>query len=1023
MTQHRQQLRAQVRARIFSDVTARFGHEPRRARRRIALRLARQTWREYGQSAAKTAASCALVGILSLFCGATARAQGSRHDGIALGEQGKPVAGATIVVCTQPANITVAPCTPLVNLFTDATLTTPAPNPLTSDGLGNYHFYAAPGIYTLQIYGAAIHTYTTPDVILPMNPLNAQVGSLTATNAISALTLNLGGNLSVGGNANVTGTLTAGSFNANLALTSNAALKPFPGDAVLYVSPSGSDANDGKSKGTAMASVDHALCSLPGGNCATNIAGSGTVYYFNGSAASSTAGCFIGLMGPLDANYASPPPCWLKVPNGNSGISVIGIPGGSYGPNGQLPRALLISGSSADRNHPGIWLSGTNAAIYFANVAIQYPARGVVIGECSNNTRTGTCQVSVPFFYNVEASLNLVAGNGPAWDITGSSFWIRMIHCGGSGTDSVNPGLGDLTPAVLIDGRTNFGVGLVQIYDFDSSNGGIKFYAGQNGGEVNVRDLTTEGQAGGEPAVWFALAGSSGDHNVRATIDSVEVADATTATPGVQVDSGVNGLGISANHIQGAFTNIVGQVQTSTQYTMNMQNQTVSPQQYGEVGTVNGWLFGKRDVEQRNFGLAPVRFPNIASTNPASWGATQFAGATTFTPTGFLAPDGSTNASQASNTSNSTFETLDFYQQNHSIAVGDYIVAGAWVRSATANGYSGSASTPLQVTLGGTGNALAGGCTGDPVLGDGEWIWSTCLYKVVGAVTNPGTLTFFATFASGFTLQAYAPVMNYIPAGTISVNETFAYENALKTYDSNCATASVCGLRGENVAGNAFESLSASPAQSGIFRLADGDSLAWRNHANTGDVSLSKNISDQLVVPPLASPTFFAPIIDSASGPSGLTYRNGGSTVWTENASSSALSWNFNAHLGETTLKLAPFGGQSYAGVLDNYGMAAGFVAVTESGGTMAFDAGLGNTFEVTLNANVSTTNLINAQPGQWLHFIVCQPSSGGPFTFNWPGSVRGGMTIGATAAKCSAQSFVFDGTSAFATSTGVANQ
>ncbi|HVB07542.1 MAG TPA: hypothetical protein VNF00_01230, partial [Candidatus Acidoferrales bacterium] len=952
-----------------------------------------------------------------------APAQGSRHDGVALGEQDKPVAGATIVVCTQPANITVAPCTPLANLFTDATLTTSAPNPLTSDGLGNYHFYAAPGIYTLQIYGAGIHTYTTPDVILPMNPLNAQVGSLTAMNAISALTLNLGGNLSVGGNANVTGTLTAGSFNANLALTSNAALKPFPGDAVLWVSPSGSDANDGKSKGTAMLTVDHALCSLPGGNCATNMAGSGTVYYFNGSAASSTAGCYIGLMGPLDPNYASPPPCWLKVPNGNSGISVIGIPGGSYGPNGQLPRALLISGSSADRNHPGIWLSGTNAAIYFANMAIQYPARGVVIGECSNNTRTGTCQVSVPFFYNVEASLNLAAGNGPAWDITGSSFWVRMIHCCGTGTDTVNPGLGDLTPAVLIDGRTNFGVGLVQIYDFDSNNGGIKVYAGQNGGEVNVRDLTTEGQADGEPAVWFALAGSAGDGNVRATIDSVEVAGATTATPGVQVDSGIGGLGISANHIQGNVTNIVGQVQTSTQYTMNMQNQTVSPQQYGEVGTVNGWLFGKRDVEQRNFGLAPVRFPNISATNPASWIATQFAGTTTITSTGFLAPDGSTNASQASNTSNSTFETLDFYQQNHSIAVGDYIVAGAWVRSATANGYSGSASTPLQVTLGGAGNALAGGCTGDPVLGDGEWTWSTCLYKVVGAGTNPGPLTFLATFASGFTLQAYAPVMNYIPAGTISVNETFAYQNALKTYDSNCAVASVGGLRGETVAGNAFESLSANPAQSGIFRLADGDAIVWRNHANTGDVSLSKNASNQLVVPPLASPTFFAPVIDSASGPSGLTYRNGGSTVWTENASSSALSWNFNAHLGETTLKFAPFGGQSYAGLLDNYGMAAGFVAVTESGGTMAFDAGLGNTFEVTLNANVSTTNLINAQPGQWLHFIVCQPSSGGPFTFNWPGSVRGGMTIGATAAKCSAQSFVFDGVSAFATSAGVANQ
>jgi len=457
----------------------------------------------------KQSTQFAAILFLSFLAAGTARGQGSRHDGIALGEQGKPVAGATIVVCTQPANVTVAPCTPLASLYTDTTLSTPAPNPLTSDGLGNYHFYAAPGMYTVQIYGAGIHTYTTPDVIPPMNPLNAQVGSLTATNAISALTLSLGGNLSVGGNANVTGTLTAGNFNATLAGSSNAALKPFTGDAVLWVSPSGNDANDGASKGTAMKTVDHALCSLPGGNCTTNIVGVGTVYFFDGSLAG-PAGCGIELMGPIDPNYASPPPCWMKSPNGGIGLALIGIPKLSYGPNGQMPRALLVAGGNADRNHPGIWLSGTNASLYFANIAIQYPGRGVVIGECSNNTRTGTCNTAPPFFYNVTANVNSAAGDGPTWDITGASFWVRMIHCGGNGTDNVNPPLGDLTPAVLIDGRTNAGVGLVQIYDFDSNNGGIKVYAGTNVAEVNVRDFTTEGQTGGEPAVWFAATGDFG---------------------------------------------------------------------------------------------------------------------------------------------------------------------------------------------------------------------------------------------------------------------------------------------------------------------------------------------------------------------------------------------------------------------------------------------------------------------------------------------------------------------------------
>ncbi|MGB6360155.1 MAG: hypothetical protein WBF30_15360, partial [Candidatus Acidiferrales bacterium] len=123
-----------------------------------------------------------LAALTSIFCG-QARAQGTRYDGVVQGEQGIPASGATIVVCTQPANVTITPCTPLANLYTDTTLATPAPNPLASDGLGNFHFYAAPGTYTVQVYGPGINTYTTPDVLLPANPSNAQFGSITATNA------------------------------------------------------------------------------------------------------------------------------------------------------------------------------------------------------------------------------------------------------------------------------------------------------------------------------------------------------------------------------------------------------------------------------------------------------------------------------------------------------------------------------------------------------------------------------------------------------------------------------------------------------------------------------------------------------------------------------------------------------------------------------------------------------------------------------------------------------------------------
>jgi hypothetical protein len=972
----------------------------------------------------------------TVFFSASAHAQGSRHDGVVQGEQGTPVAGATIVVCTQPANVTITPCTPLANLYTDTTLAMPAPNPLTADGLGNYHFYAAPGLYTVQVYGPGINTYTTPDTLLPANPSNAQFGTITATSAISALTLSLGGNLAVGGNASVTGTLTAGSLAATLAATSNAQLKGT--GVVLYVDGTSagcggsgcSDSNDGKSWGSAMLTVDNAICLLPGGNCSASQAGSGTVYFTSGSqacAASSSAGIWI--MGASDPNYSSPPTCWLKQPgSGAPSLSVIGVQSNNFGPNAPIGRALIAGGSSVDRNHPGIWLSGTNMPIYIANAAVQYPGRGIVIGECSNNVRTGTCQVSDATYDNDTANINQVAGNGPAWDITGGSFWIRLRNCGGAGTDSVNTPTSDDAAAVLVDGRTNTGVGLLFIDDFDAGSGGIKFYSGSNGGALNARKVTTEDQQG-EPAVWFAL-GGAGDFYAHGTIDDVTVADAAGTNPGLENDTVAT---VAAKDIQGQISNVVGAVTLLSQYPNNLQNQVISPQRSGQTGFVGAplsgiWNYGKRDDVQRGAGLTTVRFGNqVNGSTCGSWFATQFAGTTTQTCSGIADPFGGTNAGQVSSTS-STSEQLNFTPGSSGIdsvnlSVGEYLIGGVWTRSETANGYSGNALVAAVLAVTGTGFTTVGGCDGNSVLGDGQWTWNRCIYKVTAVGTNPASLEFGVHFASGFTVQAYGPVLNFIAPGTFSDNEAYAYENALKTYDTLCAVGATCGMEFNPIQAPSFETETANPAQSGIFRLADGDAIAWRNHANTADVSLSKNSSDQLVAPPLASPTFFSPIVDSTSGASGLTFRNTGSTVWTTNASSSTLSFNFNAHLGETTMKLAPFGGQSYAGLLDNYGMTAGFVAVTESSGTMAFDAGLGNTFEVTLNANVSSTNLVNAQAGQWLHFVICQPSSGGPFTFNWPGSMHGAMTIGTTAGKCSAQSFVFDGTSAFATSPGVANQ
>ena len=95
----------------------------------------------------------------------------------------------------------------------------------------------------------------------------------------------------------------------------------------------------------------------------------------------------------------------------------------------------------------------------------------------------------------------------------------------------------------------------------------------------------------------------------------------------------------------------------------------------------------------------------------------------------------------------------------------------------------------------------------------------------------------------------------------------------------------------------------------------------------------------------------------------------------------------------------------------------AGLSTVTFSA-TPTFDASLGNTQKITLTGNVTSSTLSNASAGQQVHFIICQDGTGSR-TFVWPTNVKGGTTISSGASTCSAQSFLFDGANAFATSAG----
>jgi hypothetical protein len=140
-----------------------------------------------------------------------ARAQGSRKDDIVFNSRGIPLAGATVRVCVMPAS--GQPCTPLAQIFSDSALTQALANPTTSDGMGNYFFYAAPGKYMIEISGPQITTKQIPNVILPSDPSSPTFSSISSSGGISAFSLNLTGNLTVNGNTTVVGNLASGTLN------------------------------------------------------------------------------------------------------------------------------------------------------------------------------------------------------------------------------------------------------------------------------------------------------------------------------------------------------------------------------------------------------------------------------------------------------------------------------------------------------------------------------------------------------------------------------------------------------------------------------------------------------------------------------------------------------------------------------------------------------------------------------------------------------------------------------------------
>lgn len=85
--------------------------------------------------------------------------------------QGQAVSGGNAWVCSQPANVSSLPPSPLATIYSDAAGANPITQPLQTDGFGQASCYVAEGVYTFVYWSPVTGqlTYVDQVVVGPFN--------------------------------------------------------------------------------------------------------------------------------------------------------------------------------------------------------------------------------------------------------------------------------------------------------------------------------------------------------------------------------------------------------------------------------------------------------------------------------------------------------------------------------------------------------------------------------------------------------------------------------------------------------------------------------------------------------------------------------------------------------------------------------------------------------------------------------------------------------------------------------------
>jgi hypothetical protein len=117
-----------------------------------------------------------------------------RRDDTVQDALGNAISGVDVYYCTQPANTSTNPPSPLATVYSDSTGDA-ASNPQVTDGFGHAVAYATPGTYTIVYASPTIVTTILEDqeIVAPNQSVavNAEVpsGTINGTNLVFSLSI------------------------------------------------------------------------------------------------------------------------------------------------------------------------------------------------------------------------------------------------------------------------------------------------------------------------------------------------------------------------------------------------------------------------------------------------------------------------------------------------------------------------------------------------------------------------------------------------------------------------------------------------------------------------------------------------------------------------------------------------------------------------------------------------------------------------------------------------------------------